>query len=179
MKGSGLLWLVVLALGGMLYWANYSLQAVFQQAQNWPIARGVISRVSAQSSYHGQRLGSATRFKVEVSYSYDVNGRTYVGQQSQFLDRNFEAVPGLNLSGGFPLSINYFYWGNDSKAIQAQFPQNTASAVYYDPAHPSRSVIDKNVGSFSMLAGQAWAIGTLIIGLCGVLYSVSGLSKIR
>jgi hypothetical protein len=179
MKGSGLLWLVVLFLGGMLYWANYSQQVIFQQAQNWPIARGIVSKVTTQSSYRGRRYGSSTRYQVEVSYSYDVNGRTYVGQQSQFLDRNFEATPGLNLNGGFPLSVNYVYWWSDSKAIQTQFQKNAACAVYYDPGDPSRSVIDKNVGSFSMIAGQTWAIGALIMGLCGVLYSASGLSKMR
>jgi Protein of unknown function (DUF3592) len=179
MKGSGLLWLVVLIFGGMLYWANYSHQVIFQQAQNWPIDRGIVSRVTTESSYRSRRYGSSTRYKVEVDYSYDVNGRTYVGKQSQFLDRNFEVMPGLNLSGGFPLTVDYLYWWNDSNAIQAQFPKNTACAVYYDPADPSRSVIDKNVGSFSMLTGQTWAIGALIMGLCGVLYSASGLSKMR
>ena len=178
---NGLLWMVVLVFGGMLFWANYSNQVVFQQAQTWPIARGIVTEVS--SDYQSMRMPRRTywspRYKVEVSYTYDVNGRTYVGKQNQFLDRAFEATPAFNFSGGFPVAVNYLYWWSDSDALKKQFPKNTACAVYYDVSDPSHSVIDKNMGSFSMFTGQTWAIGALILGLCGVLFSSSGLSKMR
>ena len=135
MAGSGLLITIVsvicsvalplLILGGLgyfLYKRNQQSGAARQLAQSWPSTAGRVLMSSVQSSHSGS---SHSTYPVVV-YQYEVHGKTY---QSQTIKAG-EQYLNVRVMG-------------QAQATVARYPIGADVTVYYNPANPAESALER------------------------------------
>ena len=115
----------VLVLGGLgyfLYKRNQRSMAYRQSTQTWQSITGTVLISSVQSSYSG---GSHSTYPVVV-YQYEVNGQRYQSQRikagEQFLN--------VRVIGQAEATVN-------------RYPIGSTVTVYYNPADPAESVLER------------------------------------
>jgi hypothetical protein len=114
--------LVLGGLGFFLYKRNQQSMAYRQSTQTWHSTTGTILMSSVQSSYSGR---SHSTYPVVV-YQYEVNGQRYQSQRikagEQFLN--------VRVIGQAEATVN-------------RYPIGATATVYYNPANPSESVLER------------------------------------
>ena len=115
-----LIFLVVL--GVFIYRRSQQGSAAKQAAQSWPATTGTVLMSSVQS----KRTGNSTSFYPAVVYQYTVNGQSYQGQRikagEQFLN--------IRIIG-------------DAEATVRRYPSGAQVTVYYNPASPAESALER------------------------------------
>jgi hypothetical protein len=117
--------LPVLILGGLgffLYKRNQQSMAYRQSTQTWLSTTGTILMSSVQTSHSGN---SHSTYPVIV-YSYIVNGQSYQSQRIRAGDQFLT----VRLAG-------------QAQATVARYPIGKSVTVYYNPANPAESVLEK------------------------------------
>lgn len=120
-------------------------------AEAWPTAPGVIlsSGLSRHDSYDTD-TGTSTSFKPEVQYQYNVMGQNFTGDKLSFGN------------------VSYSY--NIAAKKIAPYPQGTQVLVHYDPADPSKSVLEtKSAGGVVLLIVGAVFILVAIVSGFGLM----------
>lgn len=117
--------LPVLILGGIgyfLYKRNQQSGVARQIAQSWPSTSGTVLMSSVQSQMSSR---SHSSYPVIV-YQYDVNGKTY---QSQTIKAG-EQFLNVRVAG-------------QAQATVARYPIGASVTVYYNPANPAESALER------------------------------------
>jgi hypothetical protein len=119
-------------------------EAVYAHAsEHWPRTLGsiVTSGVSVEHD------GDGRRYAADICYRYFVDGHEYTGDRVRF--------------GGF-LS---FAWRRSADTLTERFPVGAPVTVAYDPAKPSRGVLEPGLGGQAYLnvltflfVAAVWAI---------------------
>jgi hypothetical protein len=115
----------VLLLGGVgffLYKRSQQSNAVRQAAQSWLSTTGMVLMSSVQS----RRSGNSTSTFPVVVYQYEVNGKTY---QSQTIKAG-EQFMNVRILG-------------QADATAARYPIGANVTVYYNPANPAESALER------------------------------------
>lgn len=112
-------------LGAFAVWLTLGLGSNFYMclsSSHWPKAQAIVttSEVSTGTSNVGRW------WQPDLRYQYQVGGRNYQSTAVRFL---------------MPL----FYHPEEARAIQAQYPQNSATMAAYDPGNPAHSVLQPGV----------------------------------
>ena len=148
------------------------IQLQIRRVRAWPSATGRI--VSARSvardvrsnQYRSTRSGSVTKFLTretietrnfaEVSYSFDVGGKTYRGNRVGI--------------GSSPRSF-------DVAATLKRYPQGQAVTVYYNPSNPEDCLLENDDDGNVRNAWFAIAVlvGLILAGFVGFTYGAEGL----
>lgn len=114
--------LVIGGIGFMLYRHNQQSMAYRQSTQTWLSTIGTILMSSVQSSHSGN--GHYT-YPVVV-YSYIVNGQSYQSQRVRAGDQFLT----VRVAG-------------QAQATVARYPIGKSVTVYYDPADPAESALER------------------------------------
>ncbi len=117
--------LPVLILGGLgyfLYKRNQQSGAARQIAQSWPGISGTVLMSSVQSRRSGRNRST---YPVVV-YQYDVNGKTYQSQTIKAGEQFFN----VRVIG-------------QAQATVARYPIGANVTVYYNPANPAESALER------------------------------------
>jgi hypothetical protein len=91
-----------------------------RQSLQWPAVSGTIMQCDAQYRRYSGHGG----WRVSISYRYQVNGQSYVGNRVSLWNPN---------GGGPPDEVNTF---------AADHPPRSNVIVYYDPLHPETAVLE-------------------------------------
>jgi Protein of unknown function (DUF3592) len=128
----------VVAAGGILVAAGVKALEI-RRARRWPSTEGrvIASRVEARRSRPGGDLSN----QPFVQYEYVVGGRTYRGARVDVGER----TPGSEL-----------------EAVLARYPVGAAVTVFYDPADPSKALLER-----TLPAKAFWAVGCLCALILG------------
>lgn len=114
-------WIIggIVAALAVLMWRGYLDRRASPQ---WPSVTGriVSSRVVAQDSSDGH--GFNREWRIDIDYSYTVNGQAYKNNRIQAL-------------------LPRFYAEEDALAVQRRFPAGAEVPVFYDPGKPASSVL--------------------------------------
>lgn len=118
------------------------------RAGRWVATEGHITRAGAVGSATDAPFDGVARLQwanVDVHYEYEVNGRRYRSNRVNFTGHSFHAAiaTGLAYNVGDPVM------------------------VWYDPFHPSESVLDREVGIvpslWAVAAGGIFGLGILVL----------------
>lgn len=110
------------------------------RSTSWPSVDAVITEASVES-VDGDSLGTEPRTAVaRVGYRYLVGGQQYFGRRVRF--------------GDF-IDANLF----TSKETVARYPPGTHVQVFYDPASPERSTLERRaLVRLWLFCGLAWGL---------------------
>lgn len=117
--------LPILVLGGIgffLYRRNQQSNAYRQSAQTWPSTSGTVLMSTVQS----KRTGRSRSTYPVVVYQYTVNRQSYQGQRIKAGEQFFN----IRVAG-------------QAQATAARYPAGTAVTVYYNPANPAESALER------------------------------------
>ena len=114
--------LVIGGIGYVLYRRNKQSMAYRQSTQTWLSTTGTILMSSVQSSHSGN---SHSTYPVVV-YSYVVNGQSYQSQRIRAGDQFLT----VRVAG-------------QAQATVARYPIGKSVIVYYDPANPTESALER------------------------------------
>jgi hypothetical protein len=113
---------IIGGIGYFLYRRNQQSMAYRQSTQNWLSTTGTVVMSSVQSKHTGR---SHSLYPVVV-YTYTVNGQSYQSQRikagEQFLN--------VRVAG-------------QAQATVARYPIGASITVYYNPANPSESALER------------------------------------
>lgn len=115
----------VLVLGGVgffLYKRSQQSNAARQAAQSWLTTTGTVLMSSVQS----RRSGNSTSTFPVVVYQYEVNGKTHQGQTI----KAGEQFMNVRILG-------------QANATAARYPIGANVTVYYNPANPAESALER------------------------------------
>ena len=113
---------VLVALGIFLYRRSKMRDAAKQSAQSWPGTMGTVTMSTIQIQHT-----SRSRSEIPVvGYQYQVNGQTYTGGTIKAGEQFF----------------NVRVMGDAQKTI-ARYPVGAQVMVYYNPANPSESALER------------------------------------
>ncbi|MBK8616580.1 MAG: DUF3592 domain-containing protein [Anaerolineales bacterium] len=114
--------LVIGGIGFFFYKRNQKSTAYRQTAQTWPAVTGTVLMSTIQS----KRIGQSHKTYPVVIYQYVVNGQGFQGQTiragEQFLSARVAGQP---------------------QATVARYPVGASVPVYYNPANPAESVLER------------------------------------
>lgn len=117
--------LPILILGGLgyfLYKRSQQSSAYRQAAQNWTTTTGTVLTSTVQSYYTGR----SHSVRPVVIYQYSVNGMSY---QSQTIKAG-EQFLNIRVAG-------------DAYKTTSRYPVSSTVTVYYNPANPSESALER------------------------------------
>ena len=117
--------LPILILGGLgvfLYRRNQQSTAARQSAQSWLSTTGMVLMSTVQTRRSGR---SITTFPVVV-YQYEVNGKTFQGKTIKV--------------GEQYLNVRIL---GQAQATADRYPVGATVTVYYDPANPAESALER------------------------------------
>ena len=114
--------LIIAALGIFLYRRSQQSNAAKQAAQSWSSTMGTVLSSSVQTRHTAR---SHSIFPVIV-YQYEVNGKTYQSQTIKAGDRfmNIRVI-------------------GEAEATVARYPIGASVMVYYNPANPAESALER------------------------------------
>jgi hypothetical protein len=141
---------LVCFVNGLIYYYQYAaIAAKDRKAKDWPSVLGTVESASlnkqhrahiAQSNHTEYRDVSIPRIK----YTYAVNGTVYENSRIGF-GRYIRITDGLG------------------RKLMERFPHGASVAVYYDPADPNESVLEKR--STYTYGMYAFSIASMIAGI--------------
>jgi hypothetical protein len=114
--------LVIGGIGYFLYRRNQQSMTYRQSTQTWLTTTGTVLMSSVQSSHSGN---SHSTYPVVV-YSYTVNGQSYQSQRVRAGDQFLT----VRVAG-------------QAQATVARYPIGKSITVYYDPANPAESALER------------------------------------
>lgn len=123
-----------LAMFGVI-WALFETASA-RASEHWPRTLGsiVTSGVSVEHDGYGRR------YAVDILYRYVVDGHEYTCDRVRF--------------GGFWL----FNWRRSADTLTKRFPVGASVTVAYDPAKPSRGVLEPGLGGQAYLNVLVYAL---------------------
>ena len=110
---------------------------------SWPETTGKVTRSLIQAS----RDPEQPKFRLEVAYDYEVDGKQYSSEGVYLEDRTFNSV---------------------KDAIQAKEPYSVSSTptIYYDPDDPENTILERGTRTKSWI----WLFSPLVLGGVGGLF---------
>lgn len=143
-------------MGGQLFHTVIHSRQLAQDEQRWLVTNATIVGNSLRSMQH--KNGGQTWSPV-WAYTYSVDGRTYQSQS-------------MALAGGFSA---HWYPSREEAMLNAQSrADGSVVAVYYDPANPSRSVLDRRTIGNGDADGVVFALSVLLmmfpVGALALIY---------
>lgn len=119
--------LAVLIVGGTFYYLYRRKKQQVAAAASWPSVEGRITASAVLSERERNSSGNfELRYTPRISYEYAVDGTSYAGDRVRF--------GLLNLAHE-----------KASKDICARYPLGSTATIYYNPANPSESVLERGV----------------------------------
>jgi hypothetical protein len=109
----------LLGLAGWLFWESYFAL----RSGSWPQAEG---RIQSSQVVEELRTRSGKQYRIQVRYTYTVDGKTYTGDR-------------FNNRG------NYLEGEQGARTAAAGYPPGARCKVSYNPSDPAESVIDSTV----------------------------------
>lgn len=108
---------------GIFFYRRYQQgNAARASAQSWPSTSGAV----LSSSVQVRRTNKSRSEYPVVVYQYEVNGQSYQGQRVKASDKFMS----IRLAG-------------ETQATVARYPIGSRVTVYYDPANPSESALER------------------------------------
>ena len=138
--------LVVMTWSLVVLWRQWRNRVLVRESQSWQATTGQI----AESSWKSRGYLGAFWVAPRVSYWYVVDGARYVGNRASFGDE----------------------WDTLERSQQRHYPFGATVQVYYDPAHPQRSALDRR--GYYDVASIMVAVFILVVGLVLVAAFVFG-----
>jgi hypothetical protein len=134
----------------MLLWNEVRQSAA--AASGWHSTEGkiVVSQVRKETAYVGRGNRAAAFYRPAITYAYRVEGRDYQAERIRF---------GGDAGGSEP----------SAKAAVERYPEDGKVMVWYDPANPSRAVLEMGV------APAAWLFAAMTLVLLVLGAKASGL----
>ncbi len=126
-----------LALLPLLGWPV--VQAI--KARSWPEVPCTILESSVLSHEN-----DGTTYSVKVAYEYEVDGRLYRSNRYRFMTGSSSGYEG-------------------KAAVVARLPSGSRSVCYVDPRDPSRAVLDRSLGAWTLLS--LIPLGFIAVGVWG------------
>lgn len=119
------------------------------QSASWQTAAGTVldARLATSS---GTGRNSGTHYSPHISYTYNVGGRSFVGDQLSF--------------GRLTRGSGY----GDAQQVLKGYRRGTIVAVHFDPARPERSVLQ-----------PGWTWGSVFMAAMGTIFALLGLAIFR
>lgn len=119
------------------------------QSASWQTAAGTVldARLATSS---GTGRNSGTHYSPHISYTYNVGGRSFVGDQLSF--------------GRLTRGSGY----GDAQQVLKRYRRGTIVAVHFDPARPERSVLQ-----------PGWTWGSVFMAAMGTIFALLGLAIFR
>ncbi len=151
------------AFAAMILVAIYVKWREVEAAKVWLAISGRIigSRSEARevdAHVYGSQSKGSTEFRnfAKVSFQYQVNGKTFTGSR---------------------FSLRHDVGNVDVAGTLARYPVGSAVTVYYDPANPAQSVLERTMpeGSFRFLL---WLAAGLVAGVIGLVVIFGGVMEI-
>lgn len=143
-------WIIITALflGGLFFILMAALRSRKAKlaAESWPTAAGgILSSEVVIHRSHNTQGHTSVNYVPKVTYEYQVNGQKYMGDGIGFGTATFGK--------------------KKADEIAAKYPQGAPVTVYYDPANPSKAVLEtRSVGG-----GNFIAMGIILIAT-GFMY---------
>ncbi len=125
-------------------------------ARSWPHASGeVVETQMFEVDQGGWGPGTKRWYEVRVKYAFDVGGTTVTAERTT-LRRNLWQLL-------------------EARALTESYPTGKAVTVYYNPADPSRALLDRSIG------GLTWTmeIGGIPVTLLGLVMLVGWTRGVR
>jgi hypothetical protein len=131
---------IPMAMSGL--WDGYRVM----RSYFWPTTTGYVVSVKMEE------IGSlpVSRWQPRVTYSYSVNGRTFVSMQ-------------LSVSG--PLEIGS---ESDARSYLHRYIPNTPVTVYYDPVRPAESALEQSLSERTSRS-LTFGLGACLVGVALLL----------
>ena len=143
--------LICLLIAAVVAWLAHVTRAEARASRQWPTTQGVITRCDVTV----RELDSGNEHKLEVAYTYTVDGATHDGDRVG--------------PGGSPT----FSTEELARPAAQKYATGTTVTVWYDPQDPATSLLDPNEeGPYAARAGIAIVVGAL--GLLAILLDLSG-----
>jgi hypothetical protein len=114
--------IILVGLGIFLYRRSQQGSAAKQAAQAWPSTMGTVLMSTVQS----KRTGNSTSIYPVVVYQYEVNGVSYQSQRIKAGEQFFN----VRVMG-------------QAQATAARYPVGAQVMVYYNPANPAESALER------------------------------------
>ncbi|WP_147432382.1 DUF3592 domain-containing protein [Pararobbsia silviterrae] len=143
-------------MGGRMFYVVFHIGTLAQDEQSWPMTDATIEGYAMQSM---QQKNVGLLWSPAWTYTYSVGGQTYRSQS-------------MALTGGFSA---HWYRSKNEAALGAQLrADGSVVTAYYDPADPSRSVLDKRASGNRYVEGVALAFAVVImlfpVGIVALFY---------
>lgn len=124
------------------------------RTRGWARTEGVVVRSGVERVLEETGEGTAERFRAAVRFRYEVAGRVHGGSAVRAADSGTAS-------------------GARAERIAARYPAGARVAVFHDPAHPERAVLERGFGAgalWTVAAGGLFLVGGLYITrvLCGM-----------
>jgi hypothetical protein len=120
-----------------------------REASRWPSTEGTVESSEVKSEIRETREDNRTRrrreYFAEVVYQFEVDGRSYRGQRLRF----------ASVVSDSPAA---------AERDVAAHPVGSSVRVYYDPAQPEESVLDRSFATSSFLL-PSFGLVLLVFGL--------------
>lgn len=142
--------LVFVILGLVVSLISYRRLSVGRASTNWPSVPGQIISSEVKTIEHvAERKRAYVTYRAEISFGYDVNGRHWVSSQP-LIDQPEKT------------------YAAEARALVAKYPAGAGVRVYYDPANPSLSVLERGALPSTYVAfGFGLAVTLLGLALFG------------
>jgi hypothetical protein len=142
--------LITLAMFGaaifFILWSGYEIVLAYQ-SQQWPSVEGEITSSYVQRDVRAiENSSKKPTYTPKISYQYTVNGKTYTGEKISF-------------SGGEGGEKK-----NEAQAVVDHYFSGKKIAVYYDPEHPKKAVLETGFRWQTFMPCAA-GLGFLIVGI--------------
>lgn len=143
-------------MGGQLFRTVIHSRQLAQDEQHWLTTNATIVGNSLRSMQH---KNEGQTWSPVWAYTYSVDGQTYQSQS-------------MALAGGFSA---HWYSSRDEAMLNAQSRSDgSVVAVYYDPADPSRSVLDRRTTGNGNTDGVVFALSVVLmmfpVGALALIY---------
>jgi len=139
---------LLLFLGAALLIGAASLFHLARSSRSWASAPGRVTSSKIDRSFD-MTAPMRMDHRLLVTYEYEVDGRTLRGRRVAFGDTFWAATSSRDRA----------------ERIGRDYPQGQAVTVFYDPAHPGRCTLTRDVEAAGFYKLLAVALGLLVVGL--------------
>jgi hypothetical protein len=137
---------VIILLSGVTTFLGFYLKLEYEKVEAYPSARGRVLTAGIGSARKSEERGTRTVYFPEVRYRYEVDGRTYENDTFGVMEPEWSL-------------------GRARETVR-RYEAGKPCTVFYDPADPSESVLDKTSGK-----AFPW-----VIIVSGALFGLVGLA---
>lgn len=96
-----------------------------KESVNWPTTEAVVSSSNVRRDWDKNNGAPKTTYWFEISYNYEIEGKTYLGKRY-----TFQGGPSFNTK-------------SLADALLAEFPIGKKITIYYQPDNPQEAVIKR------------------------------------